>query len=172
MIGVSAVADVLTHVLAGYVIGSLLSMRYEWMRPAHVTLVMIGALAPDFVKIELLLPDPAVSFLLGVPFSWAPLHTLVGTLIVALLGSLFVAPKLRRRALALIVVGVVSHHILDIVLVTATGYSYAVFWPISDYRFPAADLFLSSDRWPALVAGASALVVWFLNRRRSGARRA
>ncbi|OIB56533.1 metal-dependent hydrolase [Natrialba sp. SSL1] len=162
--GVSAVADVLTHVLAGYVIGTLLSMRYGWMRPVHVTLVMIGALVPDFVKVELLLPDPAVSFLLGSPFSWAPLHTLVGTLIVALFGSLFVAPELRRQALALIVVGVVSHHILDIVLVTATGYSYAVFWPISDYRFPAADLFLSSDRWPALVAGVSALVVWLLSR--------
>nr|WP_086009510.1 metal-dependent hydrolase [Natrialba chahannaoensis] len=166
----STVADVLTHVLAGYVIGTLLSMRYEWMRPAHVTLVMIGALVPDFVKIELLLPDPAVSFLLGIPFSWAPLHTLIGTLIVALLGSLFVSPNLRRRAFALIVVGVVSHHILDIVLVTTTGYSYAVFWPLSEFRFPAADLFLSSDRWPALVAATSAFVVWLFSRHRYGSR--
>ncbi|ELY90989.1 metal-dependent hydrolase [Natrialba taiwanensis] len=163
MIGVP---DVLTHVLVGYSIGTLLSFRYAWLRPAHVTLVMIGALSPDFMKIDLLVPDGLVGFLLGIPFSWAPLHTLVGSLLVALfLGTLLIAPALRWRAFGLFVIGALSHHVLDVALVTATGYSYAVFWPLTTYRFPAADLFLSSDRWPALVAGGLALTIWLVGQR-------
>ena len=49
-------ADVLTHVLAGFIIGTLLSFRYDWLGPGHVTLVMIGALAPDFVTIDIRTP--------------------------------------------------------------------------------------------------------------------
>lgn len=158
-------ADVLTHVIAGYVIGTVLSFRYEWMRPAHVTLVMIGALSPDFVKIELFVPDMAVEAMLGLPFSWAPLHTVGGSIVVVLLGSLLLGPTYRWRALALFAIGAASHHALDVVLVTATGYSYAVFWPLTEYRPPAGDLYLSSDRWPALVSGGLAVVVWFVDRR-------
>jgi hypothetical protein len=70
--------DVLTHVLVGYVVGSLLAARREGGGPADVTLVMAGALSPDFVKIKLLVPDVVVGSALGVPFSWAPLHAIGG----------------------------------------------------------------------------------------------
>ena len=42
--------------------------------PAHVTLVMIGALALDVVNIEILIPNLAVASLLGNSVSWAPLQ--------------------------------------------------------------------------------------------------
>lgn len=35
-----------------------------------------------------------------------------------------------------------------------------------DYRPPSGDLYLSSDRWPAVVAGLCALCVWAVDRRR------
>jgi hypothetical protein len=157
---VSDVADVLTHVLVGYVIGKLLSFRYDWMGPAHVTLVVFGALAPDFAKMDLFVSEWFVQSLLGLPFSWSPLHTLGGTVVVALLVSLLVAPAYRRHAFVLILVGAASHHVLDVALMTATGQAYAVFWPVTDYRPPAGGLYLSSDRWPALVAGSVAALVW------------
>ncbi|WP_168927092.1 metal-dependent hydrolase [Natronorubrum aibiense] len=160
------VPDVLTHVLAGYVIGTLLSIRYDGVGPAHVTLVMIGALSPDFAKIQLFVPDEFVAAVVGVPFSWSPLHTLVGTVIVACLGALLVAPDGRLQALALIAIGALSHHVLDLLLMTPTGESYGVFWPLLEYRLPAGSLYLSSDRWPALVAGLAALVVWAVARHR------
>jgi len=43
---------------------------------------------------------------------------------------------------------------------TSTGYSYAAFWPLTEYRLPAGGLYLSTDRWPALVAGLCAVLVW------------
>lgn len=156
-------ADVLTHVLVGYIIGMLLSIRYTWMGPAHVTLVMIGALAPDFVKIELIVSDWAVESLLGIPFSWSPLHTLGGSVLVICLGTLLLAPRYRKQALVLFAIGMASHHVLDILLLTPTGYSYAVFWPLTEYRPPSGGLYLSSDRWPALLAGVLAAIVWVIN---------
>lgn len=157
--------DVLTHVLIGYVVGVVLSVRYEWMRPAHVTLVMIGALSPDFVKINLLVSDWLVAALLGVPFSWDPLHTLGGNLLVLLIGALCLPPGRRLRAFALLAVGAVTHHVLDVGLLTVTGYSYAVFWPLTRYHPPSGGLYLSSDLWPALVAGTLAAGAWLFRYR-------
>lgn len=162
----SGVPDVLTHVLVGYVIGTLLSFRYERLRPAHVTLVMVGALSPDFMKIQLVFPDGFVAWVLGVPFTWSSLHTLVGSALVVCLGSLLVAPAHRKQALALFAVGAASHHVLDVLLLTPTGDAYGVFWPLLEYRPPSGDLYLSSDRWPAIVAGLCALLVWLVDRRR------
>ncbi|QLG49296.1 metal-dependent hydrolase [Natrinema halophilum] len=156
--------DLLTHVLIGYSIGTLLSFRYETIRPAQVTLVMGGALSPDLAKGDLFFPSEFVEYLVGIPFSWAPLHTLVGTVLVVLFGSLLVAPEYRRQAIALIAIGATSHHALDVALLTATGEAYAVFFPISAYRPPALDLYLSTDRWPAIVSGTFAAVLWGVRR--------
>lgn len=156
--------DLLTHVLVGYSIGTLLSFRDETIRPAQVSLVMGGALSPDLVKIQLFFPDEFVEYLLGVPFSWSPLHTVGGTVLVVLLGSLLVAPEYRRQTIVLIAIGAVSHHALDVMLLTATGESYAVFFPISAYRLPSLDLYLSTDRWPAIVSGSVAAVLWGVRR--------
>ncbi|WP_265110593.1 metal-dependent hydrolase [Halosolutus halophilus] len=160
--------DLLTHVLVGYVIGMLLSFRDESLRPAHVTLVTIGALSPDFVKLQLVLPGGLVASTLGVPVTWSPLHTVGGSALVVGLGSLLLAPAYRKQAIALFAIGAVSHHVLDVLLLTPTGYAYAVFWPLTDYRPPAGGLYLSSDRWPVLVAGCCAAVVWALDRRGDG----
>lgn len=158
--------DLLTHVLVGFVIGTVLSVRYESLGPEHVTLAMIGALSPDFVKIYLAVPDYLVAASLGIPFSWSPLHTLGGSAIVVCLGALLVTPDQRKRAIALFAIGAASHHALDLLLLTATGYSYPAFWPASDYRLPSADLYLSSDRWPAAVAGIGAALAWLGRRYR------
>ena len=161
------VPDLLSHVLVGYCLGTLLAVRYERLQPAHVTLVMVGALSPDFVKVQLLVPDGLVASILGVPFAWSPLHTVGGSLLVICLGALLIAPAQRRLALALFALGATSHHVLDAALLTATGEAYAVFWPLTEYRLPAADLYLSSDRWPALVSGLAAILAWLLDRRRN-----
>lgn len=160
-----AVPDVFTHVLVGYVIGTLLSIRYPRLRRGHVTLAMVGALSPDFVKADLAMPDEFVSYLLGVPFAWGPLHTLGGTIVVVLLGSLLFAPEYRRDAALLVAIGAASHHLLDLGLMTPTGYSYAAFWPLTEFRPPAGGLYMSTDYWPAFVAGLCALLVWGLKRR-------
>ncbi|MFD1564520.1 metal-dependent hydrolase [Haloarchaeobius amylolyticus] len=156
--------DLLTHVLVGYSIGTLLSVRYERIRAPQVTLVMAGALSPDLRKIALVSPNSILQTVTGSPVSWTPLHTLGGSLLVVVLGSLLVAPEYRRQAIALTTIGAVSHHAFDVALFTITGEAYAVFFPMSTYRPPSLDLYLSTDRWPAAVAGVLAVVVWTVRR--------
>lgn len=156
--------DILTHVLVGYSLGSLLTVRYEWLTAEYVTLVMLGALTPDLTKIALVLPSEQIEVLFGVPFDWFALHMLGGNLIIVLLGTLLVAPKYRTRVLALLALGAGSHHILDLLLFNVSGYAYAVLWPLTQYHPPAGMLYLSSDRWPALVAGGIAVLLWWTHR--------
>ena len=92
--------------------------------------------------------------MLGIPFGWSALHSFGGSVVVVLLGSLLLAPEYRKRAIALFVVGALRHHVLDPLLISVSGYSYAVFWPVTEIRFPRGDLYLSSDRGPVVVAGA------------------
>jgi hypothetical protein len=157
--------DVLTHVFVGYVLGSLLAARVDRLESGHVTLVMAGALSPDFTKIKLLLPDATVEAALGVPFSWFPLHALGGTVVVSLLAGLVVDPRHRRLTVVLVALGAGSHFLLDGLLLTPTGHTAAFLWPLSTYRPPAGMLYLSTDRLPALVAGSGAGIVWVWRRR-------
>jgi membrane-bound metal-dependent hydrolase YbcI (DUF457 family) len=84
--------------------------------------------------------------------------------VVLALATLLLAPEYRKRAFLLLVLGAASHHVLDLLLVDASGYAYPLFWPLSEYRPPRGMLYLSSDRWPALVAGTLAAVVWRCHR--------
>ena len=127
---------------------------------------MIGALAPDFVKIEILFSDAAVATLLGIPFAWSPLHRLGGAALLIHAGTLLLAPEYRTRALTLFAIGVASHFVLDWLLLTATGYAFPVFWPLTDWRPPAGNLYLSSDRWPMVIVGTVAVLVWGIARDR------
>ena len=102
---------------------------------------MIGPFSPDLVKVSLVLPDGSVQPLLAVPFSWSPLHTLGGSVLVILLVSLLTAPEYRRHAILLFPLGALSHHVLDVALLNASGYSYAVFWPLTEYRPPSGGLY-------------------------------
>jgi hypothetical protein len=155
----------LTHVLVGYVLGTLLAMRADRFGPAHVTLVMLGALTPDLTKISLVIPSSVVEDTLGLPFDWFAFHVLGGNLVVVLLGTLLVASEYRKHVFLLLALGAASHHTLDLLLVNVTGYAYPVLWPLTEYHPPAGMLYLSSDRWTGLVAGTIAAGVWMIQNR-------
>lgn len=152
-------ADLLTHVLTGYALATLLSIRYEWIAPRYATVAMAGAIVPDFSRLDLLLDADRIEATLGIPYDWWALHTLGGSLAVCAIAALLVAPAERRRVFALLVLGALSHHALDLLLLNPSSYSYAVAWPLTAYHPPSPDLYLSSDRWPLAVAAAIAAVV-------------
>ncbi|GAB6878836.1 hypothetical protein JCM17823_11100 [Halorubrum gandharaense] len=158
-------AELFTHVLAGYVIGTLLSWRYDWVTYPFVTVVMVGAALPDLNRIGLVLPADAVAALLGVPFSWTPLHRAGGTLLVVCLGALLVSRQYRRAAVALLFVGAASHYALDFFLYKPSGVTGPLLWPFRTHGFAVEGFYLSSDRWPAVVVTAVAGVVWAVDRR-------
>lgn len=157
--------DVLTHVLVGYVLATLLSFRLEWLTPRYVTVVMLGAIVPDLTKIKLLVPSSLVESWLGIPFDWFAIHTLGGALVAIAVGALLTSTPHRRRVFGLLLLGACSHLALDALLVSASGYSYAVFFPFSTYHPPTPGLFHSSDRWPAAVSALGAGAVWWLRYR-------
>lgn len=164
--------DILTHVLVGYVLGTLLAMYYDRLSSAHVTLVMLGAVTPDLTKISLVIPSSVMEATLGLPFDWSAFHVFGGNLVVLLLGTLLVIPEHRKQVFLLLAVGAVSHLTLDLLLINVSGYAYPVLWPLTEYSPPAGMLYRSSDRWPALVAGTIAAGVWVMQRRIEGTGRA
>lgn len=158
-------AEWLTHILFAYVLATLLSRRYPWIIPQYKTLAMIGSFVPDLNRFELLVSEHTVEAVLGVPFSWSPLHFLSGSLVAAAIGALLVAPRYRARVFWLLALGVVSHHALDLLLISLSGHSYSVLWPLTQYAPPTPSLYLSTDRWPTVVALAVAALTWALDNR-------
>lgn len=154
--------DLLTHALVAYILATSLSYRYEWLTPAFVTVCMMGAFIPDLTKIRLLVPSWRIEAVLGVPFDWGALHTVGGTLVSVLIGVVVVPAAYRKRVFGLLAVGAGSHLALDSVLVFPAGRMKAVLWPLTTYRPAFEGLFLSTDRWPLVVAAILAALVWYL----------
>lgn len=154
--------ELLTHVLAAYVLATALSFHYDWLSPKYVTVAMVGAIVPDLSRMDLLVSDDWISAFFGIPFDWSGVHTLGGSLVVCAIGALLVGSRYRKPVFALLVLGMLSHLVLDGLLLNPSGYSYAIFWPLTSYHPPTPGLYLSSDRWPALVSAIAAAVVWYL----------
>lgn len=157
-------ADLFAHVLTGFILATAFSWRYEWLTPPLVTVAMVGATLPDLSRIDLVLPAETVSVLLGVPFSWSPLHRVGGTAAIIVIGVLLVPQRLRREVLAMLVLGAGSHYVLDLFLYTPSGFAGALFWPVSDVRLAVSGFYVSSDRWPAVLTTVVALTVWLADR--------
>lgn len=157
--------DILTHALVGYVLATVLSFRYEWLSPEFVTVAMVGALVPDLSKLELLVSDEQITAVVGLPFEWMAAHMLGGALVAIAIGAVLTDRRHRTRVALLLALGTASHLFLDALLVNPSGHSFAVFWPLTAYHPPTPNLYLSSDRWPVLVAGVAAVAVWFLRSR-------
>jgi|AntDeeMetagen192_2_1112575.scaffolds.fasta_scaffold02915_5 membrane-bound metal-dependent hydrolase YbcI (DUF457 family) len=151
--------DLLTHILVGYLLGTVLTVVLDRSQPG-TTVVMIGAILPDLTKIAFVIPDASIERLLGLLFSWEALHTLGGVLVTAAVGGLLLDRTHRRTVVALLLVGAVSHLFLDALLIKPSGYASALWWPFTAAQFPTPGLYVSSDRWPAVVAGAAASSVY------------
>ncbi len=157
--------DLLSHAFIAYTACTLLALRYDWLDPRYVTVGMAGAFVPDVAKVDLVLDGAAVGDALGVPFDWFGLHTLGGATLAVLVGVVLAASDHRRRVGALLALGAASHLTADAFLLKAAGVSYPVLWPLTAYHPPTPGLYLSTDRWPAVVTGALALGAWLVVRR-------
>jgi len=153
-------ADLLTHALAAYVIAVALSFRYEWITAPYVTVCMMGSMIPDMTKISLVLSSEQIEAGLGIPFDWYALHTVGGSFLSVLIGTVLVPSAYRKRIFALLAIGAASHLVLDAFLFKPSGFMSPMLWPLTDYQFSIDGFYLSSDRWPAFVSGVLAAIVW------------
>jgi len=108
--------DWLAHVLFAYILCSVLGTKFKVLaNKGNTALVIVGALLPDLVKIELgfdLIGMAVGDFLV-------PLHTPVGSFLsAALIALLFTEASI---ALALFILGFTTHFLLDLLLGHVSG---------------------------------------------------
>jgi len=159
--------DLLAHVFLGYTIFRVLSWRYDWLTRPYVTAGMAGACIPDITKVSLLLPASTVEQLLGIPFSWSPIHRLGGVILCVLVGGVLVDDRRWSKVLLVLLGGAGSHLFADALLTKATGRSYDVFWPLTRWQPPTPGLYLSTQPEPTLVTGLLAAIVWLVSVQRN-----
>jgi hypothetical protein len=162
---VTPVPDLLTHVLVGYTLATVLRVRFDRLSPAYVTVCMAGTLLPDTAKLYLVVPDAAVATLLGVPFSWYVLHTLGGVVVAVSVGGVLARRADRLRVVGLLSLGAVSHLAADELLLTASGYSKPMLWPLVRVEPPMPGLYLSTGPTPLVAASVAAVAVSLFTRR-------
>lgn len=153
-------ADLLTTVLAAYVLLTVTGWWVEWLGPRWVVIGMGGACIPDLQKVDILLDADTVSAALGIPFTYGVTSTLGGVLLLAGAITLLFERRWWRRVYTLLVIGGVVHIVLDGLRVWADGRASQWLFPfLPSYRPPAPSLYVTSDpRVPALVIAVSLLV--------------
>lgn len=150
--------DLLTHVLLVYGLATGLAVSSERFPRRYVPIAMAGAIIPDLSKLYLVVPGEQITALLGVPFSWLPIHRLGGTVVLAALATVAVWHSARRRIFLALLAGALTQYPLDALIRRANGLSPPYFYPLSWWHPPAGGLYLSSDLWPVLPALAVACV--------------
>ncbi len=156
-------ADLLTHLIVGYSIGTILSWRYEKIKAPHITAIMFGTILPDLVRIHLLIDPVWVENIMNIPFSWTPIHTLGGVLLITWMGFLFTQRRHSKIVLILVGIGGATHLLLDSFLRTASGHAYAVLWPFLGSHPAVPGFYVSPDVWPALIAVPIGILVWIVD---------
>ena len=156
-------SDLLTHVLAAFVVATVASWYLPWLARRHVSLATAGAVLPDLAKGYLLAGDAQVT-VAGVTGSWFALQTVGVVACVVVAGAMLVEQAERRAALVALLGGASLHVAMDYLVIRAGGVSPPYLYPLTWAELPSLDVYLSSSLWPSLVAVPVALVVWYVDR--------
>ncbi|MFB6139696.1 MAG: hypothetical protein ABEJ26_04595 [Halosimplex sp.] len=163
-------ADLLTHVLAVYVVLTVASWRIDAIAPRWVAVGMCGGAIPDLVKIHLVVDSMTVERALGVPFLYAPLSTLGGVVLVAGAITLAFDRRYWGRAYAFLVAGGFTSLVLDGMRVYVDGRASPWLYPFTWWHPPTPSLYVTSDPRVLVVGVAVAAVVFALDRNRRAER--
>lgn len=159
-------ADLLAHVLVPYVLLTVADWRFDWLSERWVVVGMAGAAIPDLAKVRLVVPDALVERTLGVPFSYTPIGSLGGVLLIAAAIAL-AFERDRRRVYGLLVFGGFSALVVDGLRAFADGRADFWLYPLW-VRPPTPGLYVSSDPWVAPTVAVVAAGVYAIDRRRTG----
>jgi hypothetical protein len=162
-------ADLLSTICVAYVLLTVASWRIEWLTDRWVVLGLAGTAIPDLVKVGILLDERTVESALGVPFTYAPLGTLGGVVVVTALLTLGFARRHWRRVFPLVLSGGVVGVALDGLRAYADGHAGPYLYPLL-WRPPTPNLFVSADPLVLVVALAAAAATALLDRRVIGRR--
>lgn len=138
--------DWTTHVITGWIAGKATKM--------NISLVIIGSLLPDLAKVQLFFDKMEINTH-GII---EPLHTPLGTMLVALLIALLF-PKIKDAFIA-ISAGVATHYFLDFFLMHVSG-GMKLLFPFS-WREYQMHLISSDNYWVTVFAIITGLIFYFI----------
>lgn len=155
-------ADLLTHVLIGYVLLTVASWRVG-IPDRWIAVGMAGTAIPDLVKIRLVVRDELIESLLGVPVDLSPLGTLGGVVLVSGIVALLFVPA-HRTAFGYALVGGVLSLIVDGFRKFPDARATEWLFPVTWWHPPSPNLYVSSDLRVLAVAVVCAGLVALLDR--------
>jgi hypothetical protein len=156
-------ADLLTHVLVPYVLLTVASWQFNWLTKRWIVIGMAGAAIPDLVKLGIVLDDAVIESLLGMPFSYSPISSLGGVLLIAGAIAIFFE-RHRQRVLLFLLFGGLSSLVVDGLRVFADGRSGFWLYPVTWWRPPTPSLYVTSDIRVLIGAMMISAVVFSLDR--------
>lgn len=156
-------AELLSTVCVAYVLLTVASWRIEWLTERWVVLGLAGTAIPDLVKLRIVLDERVLEGVLDVPLKYDPIASLAGVTLVSGIVTVLFATRHWRRVFPLVFTGGMIGVLLDGLRVFADGragfYLYPIWW-----RPPTPGLFVSSDPRVLVVTGATAAIVFALDR--------
>lgn len=158
-------ADWLTHVLVAYVVLQVVAWRVSWLTPPFIVAGMAGGLIPDLAKIGIVLPNHVMASITGLPFYWKGLSSTPASVLSAMILATVVDRTYRLRVFGLFLFGLYIHHILDGMIIIPGPSRRVSVTPLGLIYLP--ELYLSTHRWPTVLAVVSAVVVFSITTFRS-----
>jgi len=158
-------ADLFTHILVPYVVLTVASWQFEWLTKRWVIIGMAGAVIPDLVKLEIVLDRSVVEGLLGMPFSYAPISSLGGVLLIAAAITIFFQRQ-RRQVFVFLVFGGLTSLVADGLRAFADGQSGFWLYPFTWVRPPTPSLYVTSDVRVLVAAVTISAVVFVCDHRK------
>lgn len=148
--------DWITHLLAAWMICTILSFKYKQINPAYTVVCMVGALIPDTFKIVIPLG------IMGIHAEnfFMPFHLPMGSFIIALIFTLFFKER-KKLVLSLLLLGVATHYALDLLLINLNG-GMALLFPFS-WDTWALNVIPDDDYHITILAMGLAVVVYFVS---------
>jgi branched-subunit amino acid ABC-type transport system permease component len=156
-------ADLLTHVLVAYALLTVASWRVDRLTRPWIVVGMAGAAIPDLVKVGIVVDRSVIESLLGVPFSYAPISSIGGVLVIAGAIALCFGDRYRRRAFGYLVAGGGLSLVLDGLRAYADGQAGFWLYPIW-WRPPTPSLYVTSDPRVTVVALVVSAAVFLVDR--------
>ena len=137
-------ADLLTQILVLYVVLTVTSWQIDWVTKRWVVIGMAGSAIPDLAKIGLIVENELIESVVGIPFSYAPISTFGGVLVIAAAITVFFAHEQLKIYGSLVFGGVVAL-ITDGLRVFADGHAGPWLYPFTWWRPPTPSLYVTSD---------------------------
>lgn len=148
--------DWITHILAAWMICTILNFKYKQINPAYTLVCMVGALIPDTFKVVI----PLGVMGINVENFLIPLHLPAGSLIITSIFTLFFKER-KKLVFSLLMLGVATHYALDLLLTNLNG-GMALLFPFS-WDVWSVNLIPNDDYHITILAMGLAVVVYFVS---------